>query len=171
MWTLKHSWYEPVRHGSSVATPVLPVLAGTTVFIPNAAVDEQNRHINNVEVRQDVFKPTSQAISQGAHQISRVIKMPCPPPEPRGHQLAVVLGPIHRHVRALDVLRFLPPYLAVAVRTSEEVLLVVGRSEDVIAHQAQHQDPCGISGAQLDRVVNQIETLGSRKKETLSNLL
>lgn len=132
---------------------------------------EQNRHINNVEVRQDVFKPTSQAISQGAHQISRVIKMPCPPPEPRGHQLAVVLGPIHRHVGALDVLGFLPPYLAVAARTSEEVLLVVGRSEDVITHQAQHQDPCSISGAQLDRVVNQIQTLGSRKKEILSNLL
>lgn len=35
---LKYSWYEPVRHCSSVALPVLPIFAETTVFIPNATV-------------------------------------------------------------------------------------------------------------------------------------
>lgn len=35
---LKYSWYESVRHCSSVALPVLPVFAETTVFIPNATV-------------------------------------------------------------------------------------------------------------------------------------
>lgn len=97
--------------------------------------------------------------------------MACPPPESWGHQFAVVLGPIHRHVGAFNILWFLPPYLAVAICTTEEVLLVVGHSEDVITYQAQHQDPYGISCAQLDRVVNQIQTLGSRKKETISDLL
>lgn len=118
-----------------------------------------------------MFKPASQAIGQGAHQISCVVKMACPPPESRGHQFAVVLGPIRRHVGAFNILWFLPPYLAVAIRTTEEVLLVVGHSEDVITDQAQHQDPYGISCAQLDRVVNQIQTLGSIKKETISDLL
>lgn len=91
--------------------------------------------------------------------------MACPPPESWGHQFAVVLGPIHRHIGALNILWFLPPYLAVAICTTEEVLLVVGHSEDVIADQTQHQDSYGINCAQLDRVVNQIQTLGSRKKK------
>lgn len=112
-----------------------------------------------------MIKPTSQAIGQGAHQVSCVVKMACPPPESRGHQFAVVLGPIPRHVGALNILWFLPPYLAVAICTTEEVLLVVGHSEDVIADQAQHQDPYGITCAQLDRVVNQIQTLGNRKRD------
>jgi len=103
-----------------------------------------------------VFKPTGQTIGQGAHQISSVVKMACPPPEPRGQQLAVVLGPIHRHVGALNVVGLLAPYLAVAIGTAEEIFLVVCHSEDVIASQAQRQDPDGISCAELHRVVNQI---------------
>lgn len=89
--------------------------------------------------------------------------MTCPPPESRGHQLAVVLGAFYRHVGALYVLWFLPPYLAVAVGTTEKVLLVVGHSEDVIANEAQYQDPYGIGCAQLDRVVNQIQALEGMK--------
>lgn len=89
------------------------------MFIPNAAVGQQNSHINDVEIRQDVVKPTSQAIGQGAHQISRVVKMSRPPPESRGHQFAVVLGPVHGHVGTLDIFWFLPPDLAVAVGTTE----------------------------------------------------
>lgn len=86
--------------------PVLPIFAATTVLVPNAAVGEQNGHVNNVEVRQDVLKATSQAIGQRAHQISRVVEMTCPAPKARGHQLAVVLGPIHGHVvrHLLDLL-------------------------------------------------------------------
>lgn len=160
----EEAWQEAVRHGGGVALPVLPVFAETTVLIPKAAVGQQDCHVNDVEVRQDVFKPTSQAVGQGAHQIARVVEVACPAPEARGHQLAVELGAIHRHVGALDVLRLLPPDLAVAIRTTEEVLLVVCRSEDVVANQAQYQDAHGISCAQLHRVVNQIQALGSRKE-------
>lgn len=149
--------------------PVLPIFAATTVLVPNAAVGEQNGHVNDVEVRQDVLKATSQAIGQRAHQVSCVVEMTCPAPKPGGHQLAVVLGPIHGHVGALDVLRLLPPDPAVAIGTTEEVLLVVGHSEDEIAQQAQRQDPYGMGWAQLDRVVNQIQTLGSTK--TIGHLL
>lgn len=131
------------------------------MLVPNAAVGEQNAHVNDVEVRQDVLKATSQAIGQRAHQVSRVVEMTCPAPKSGGHQLAVVLGPIHGHVGALNVLRLLPPDPAVAIGTTEEVLLVVGHSEDEITQQAQHQDPYGMGCAQLDRVVNQIQTLQS----------
>lgn len=166
---LKYSGQEPVGHRSSVALPVLPILAAAAVLVPNAAVGEQNGHVNDVEVRQDVLKATSQAIGQRAHQVSRVVEMTCPAPKSGGQQLAVVLGPIHGRVGALDVLRPLPPDPAVAVGATEEVLLVVGHSEDVITQQAQHQDPHGMSCAQLDRMVNQIQTLGSTK--TSSHLL
>lgn len=139
------------------------------MLIPKAAVGEQNGHINDVEVRQDVLKATSQAIGQRACQVSCVVEMTCPAPKSGGHQLAVVLGAIHGCVGALDVLWLLPPDPAVAIGATEEVLLVVSHSEDVITQQAQHQDPYGMSCAQLDRMVNQIQTLGSTK--TISHLL
>ncbi|RLW10082.1 hypothetical protein DV515_00002502 [Chloebia gouldiae] len=41
---------------------------------------------------------------------------------------------------------------AVAVGATEQVLLVVGHSEDVITQQAQRQDPYSMNCAQLDRV-------------------
>lgn len=149
--------------------PVLPIFAATTVLVPNAAVAQQNGHVNDVEVRQDVLKATSQAIGRRAHPVSRVVEMTCPAPKARAHQLAVALGPIHGHVGALDGLRLLPPDPAVAIGMTEEVLLVVGHSEDGTAQQAHHQDPYGMGCAQLDRVVNQILTLGSTK--TIRHLL
>lgn len=61
--------------------PVLAVFAGATVFIPHAAVGQQNGHVNDVEIRQDVPKATSQAVRQGAHQVACVVKMASHSPE------------------------------------------------------------------------------------------
>lgn len=160
---LKHPRQEAVGHCSRVALPVLPVLAAAAVLVPKAAVGEQDAHVDDVEVRQDVLKATGQAVGQRAHQVSGVVEVACPAPESRGEQLAVVPGAIHGRVGALDVLRPPPPDPAVAVGAAEQILLVVGGPEDVITQQAQHQHPQGMSCAQLDGVVNQIQTLGSTK--------
>lgn len=59
---LKQSRDEPVGHCISVAFPVLPILAAAAMFITHTAVDQQDGHVNNVEVRKNVAKTTRSTV-------------------------------------------------------------------------------------------------------------
>lgn len=79
--SLEHSRNQSVRNGVCVAFPVFPVLAAAAVFVAHAAVDQQDGHVNDVEVRQYVAEPAGGAVSQRAHQVPGVVEVAGHAPE------------------------------------------------------------------------------------------
>lgn len=65
-------------------------------------------------------------------------------------------------IRALDVGRLAAPDRAGGLSAPEQVLLVVGRAEDVVSNETEQQDGQGVSVGELDRVVDQVQTLESK---------
>lgn len=129
------------------------------MLIAHTAVDQQDGHVNDIEVRENVSKAAGGAVGQRTHQVSGVVEVPGHSPEARGHELAAVGATVTGAVCALDVRRLLAPDRAGALGASEQVLLVVGGAEDVIPNQAEHQDSQGVGVRELDWVVDQVQTL------------
>lgn len=67
--------------------------------------------------------------------------------------------PVGRAVRALDEGGGTAPDGAGALGAPEQVLLVVGGAEDVVARQAQQQHGRGVWPGQVHRMVHQVQTL------------
>lgn len=155
-YSLKKSGKKPVRYCISVPLPVLAILARASVFIPDAPVNQKDGHVNDVEVRQNVLKATSQTVCQGAHQVSSIVEVACHSPESRRQQLTVVFGPISQHIGTFNVCGLLPPDFTVAIRTTKEVFLMIGHPKYIVAHQTQQQNPNCITCGKLNRVINQV---------------
>lgn len=66
-------------------------------------------------------------------------------------------------VLALDECGFLTPDEAVSFITAEEVLLVVGRTEDVVTRKAQDKYTCSLRYGELDGVVDQVKSLSKKQ--------
>lgn len=81
LFSLKHPGDEPVRDSIRVPFPVLGVLAAAAVLVPDAAVDQQDGHVNDVEVGQYVSEAAGGAVRQRAHQVTRVVEVPGHAPE------------------------------------------------------------------------------------------
>lgn len=75
-------------------------------------------------------------------------------PEARGQELAAVHAAVSRAVRALNVGWFAAPDGTRAIGTTEQILLMVGGTEDVVPNEAEHQDNEGVCVRELDRMVN-----------------
>ena len=126
---------------------------------------QQDGHVDDVEVGQEVAAAAGQAVRQAAHQVAGVVEVAGHAPEAGHQQLAVVLLLIGRREGTLDDLGLPAPDQAAPVRAAEEVLLMVGHPEDVVAQQAQQQDAQGVAGGQLHGVVHQVQTLqGERER-------
>ncbi len=149
-------------HGCGVALPVLAVLVATAVLITNAAVHQQDGHVDDVKIRQQVLATAGQAVRQWAHQVPRVVHVTGHPPKPRGHQFALVNPTIGRLVWTLDEGGLLTPDFTVTLCATEKVFLVVGWAEDVVAHQTQDEDTCGMRRRKLDGVVDQVKALKNK---------
>lgn len=72
-------------------------------------------------------------------------------------------------VRTLDEGGLAAPDGAGAVAAPEQVLLVVGGAEDVISHQAEQEHSQRVKVGELDRVVDQVQTL-TTQNTTLAQL-
>lgn len=129
------------------------------MLVAYAAVHQQDGHVDDVEVGQDVAEAAGGAVRQRAHQVPGVVEVASHAPEARGHELAAVGAAVGRAVRALDVGGLAAPDGAGALGAAEQVLLVVGGAEDVVANQAEQQHGGSVGCAQLHRVVHQVETL------------
>lgn len=55
---------QTVGHGCGVALPVLAVLVATAVLITNAAVHQQDGHVDDVKIGQQVLATAGQAVRQ-----------------------------------------------------------------------------------------------------------
>lgn len=131
------------------------------MLVAHAAVHQQDGHVNDVEVREDVAEAAGGTVGQRAHEVARVVEVAGHSPEAGGHELAAVDAAVGRAVGALDVRRLPAPDGARALCAPEQVLLVVGGAEDVVPDQAEQQHRQGVGGGQLDRVVHQVQTLQS----------
>lgn len=110
------------------------------MLIAHAAVDQQDGHVNDVEIRKNVSEATGGAVRQRAHQVPGVVEVPRHAPETGGHEFAVVKAAVGGVVRTLDVGWFSAPNGAGAFCASEQILLMVGGAEDVVTDQAEQQD-------------------------------
>lgn len=61
-----------VRCSSHVTLPVLAVHVGRVVFLPQAAVGQQDGHTNDVEVGKEVTTAAGQAVHQASHKVACV---------------------------------------------------------------------------------------------------
>lgn len=134
------------------------------MLVPDTAVQQQDGHVDDVEIGQKVPYATCYAVCQWTQQVAGVVKVTCSPPEARSEQLAFMDAAIYWTIRALDKSRLAAPYFAFTLRPAEQVLLMVGGAEDVVAHQAECEDGPGIRGGELDWVVDQVQTLKQRDK-------
>lgn len=107
------------------------------MFISNAAVDQENGHKRYVEIRKNMIKTTTQAVCQGAHQVSSVVKMAGHTPESWNQQFTVMFSSIGWCVGTFKIFGFLAPYFTVAISATEEIFLMIGHSENIVAHQTQ----------------------------------
>lgn len=122
-------------------------------------MDQQDGHVNDVEIWKYVAKATRGTVGQRAHQVAGVVEVPGHAPEAGGQELAVVHAAVSGAIRALDVCWLAAPDGAGALRAAEQILLVVGGAKDVISNKAEQQDCEGVGIGQLDRVVHQVQTL------------
>lgn len=167
--SLKDPGNQPVRHGVGVALPVFAVFAAAAVLVAYAAVDQQDGHVDDVEVREEVSEATGGAVGQRSHQVARVVEVARHSPETWGQQLTAVDLAVTGAVRALDKGGLAAPDGAGAVAAPEQVLLVVGGPEDVISHQAEQEHSQSVKVGQLDRVVDQVQTLTTQNTTLLLN--
>lgn len=138
------------------------------MLITYTAVQQQDGHVDDVEVGQQVPVTACHTVRQRTQQVTCVVKMTCSAPETRRQQLALMNAAVRRAIRALDEGRLAAPDFALALRAPEQVLLVVGRAEDIVAHQAEGEDGPGVRCGELDRVVDQVQALEREKCEGYS---
>lgn len=134
------------------------------MFISHTPVDQQDGHVDNVEVRENVAETTGGTVGQGAHQVAGVVEVARHSPETWGQELAAVGAAVGGQVRALDVGGLATPDGADAVRAAEQVFLMVGGAEDVIPNQTKQQYGEGVGVWELDWVVHQVQALKDRFK-------
>lgn len=79
---LKEPGDQPVRHGVGVALPVFAVFAAAAVLVADAAVNQQNGHVDDVEVREEVSEAAGGAVGQRSHQVAGVVEVARHSPEP-----------------------------------------------------------------------------------------
>lgn len=79
--TLEDAGQQTVGHCGGVAVPVLAVFVTAAVLIAYAAMYQQDGHVDDVEIRQQVLAPTGHAVRQRAHQVTRVVHVAGHPPE------------------------------------------------------------------------------------------
>lgn len=68
-------------HLVGVPLPVLAVFATAAVLVTYAAVNQQDGHVNDVEVREKMSEATGGAVGQRSHQIPSVVEVARHSPE------------------------------------------------------------------------------------------
>lgn len=79
--SLEDSRQQAVGHSGCVTFPVLAVLIAAAMLITDAAVQQQDGHVDDVEVGQQVPAPARHAVRQCAQQVAGVVKVTCSAPE------------------------------------------------------------------------------------------
>lgn len=115
------------------------------MFVTHAAVDQQDGHVDNVEIWKNVGETTGGAVGQGAHQVAGVVEVARHSPETRGQELTAVVAAVSGHIGALNVGGLAAPDGAGPLCTAEQILLMVGGAEYVVTNEAEQQDGKGMS--------------------------
>lgn len=77
------SWYETVPHSVGVLLPELSVLGRAAMLVSVDPVHQQDRHVDDVKVGQDVGEAAAEAVRQRSHKIPSVVHMSCHSPPAR----------------------------------------------------------------------------------------
>lgn len=127
-------------------------------------MDQKDQHESEVEIRQHVTKSTRQAIGQRVQQISNVIEMAGKSPPSGSQKVGVLFLRVSSSIRRQNVPSRLPPDRTLSIRlhrNPEVIFLVVDRTEDQVAGQANEENGRTSPPGQAYWIVGQVDTLKS----------
>jgi len=147
---------ELVRDSLHVLLPELAVLALAASVITLDAVQQQDGHVDDVEVRQQVLGTARHAHGQGDQQITNIVEVTGETPVSRAQQQRLVGLAIRGDERGADDLGGLAPDHALAVGGADNILLVVDGAEDEVSSEANGEDESKLERGQVNGVANQV---------------
>lgn len=145
-----------VRDDPHVLLPVLAVLALAAGMITLDTVQQQNGHVDDVVVRQQVLGAASHAHGQRDQQIAHIVEVARQTPVAGAEQQRLVGLAIRCHKRSADDLGRLAPDHALAVGRTNNVLLVVDRAEDEVSCKADGEDDAELNWGQVNWVAEEV---------------
>jgi hypothetical protein len=138
--TLVNTGYNNPLDSLAIFLPSLPILLRATLLIPPAAMNEQGRHENSICPRQQVVKPTCCAHWVWQDEVAKIVDVSCKAPPSRAQKDTIMLYPITCSVLDSDKFSWRTPQLAVAVRATHDVFLVIDGSKQNVATDSSCQD-------------------------------
>jgi len=145
-----------VRNHPHVFLPVLAVLALAASVITLDTVQQQNGHVDDVEVGQQVLGTAGHAHGQRQQQIADIVEVARQTPVAGAEQQRLVRLAIRCHERSANDLGRLAPNHALAIGGANNVLLVVDRAEDEVSCRADGEDDAELDWSQVDRVAEKV---------------
>lgn len=150
-----------VRNSLHVLFPELAILALAASVITLDAVQQQDGHVDDVEVRQQVLGAAGHAHGQGDQEITNIVEVTRETPVSGAEEERLVGLAVRGDERGADHLGGLAPDHALAVGRADNVLLVVDRAEDEVTSEADGENETELDGGQVDGVADQVVRLES----------
>lgn len=144
-----------VRHLGAILFPVLSVLSAAASIITVDTVDEEDGHIDDVEVRHEVGHSTGEAEGERHHEVTDVVKVTRKTPPSREEEVGLTDGSIGLLELGRDVLSGLAPDVAFALVGTEVVLLSVDGAEDVVSGESESVDSNESGGGEINGVLHE----------------
>lgn len=144
-----------------VLLPVLAILALAAGVVTLDAVQQENGHVNDVKVREQVLGAAGHAESQRDQKIAHIVEVARETPVTGAEQQRLVGLAVRGHERGADHLGGLAPDHALAVGRADNVLLVVNRAEDKVSGVSDSEDQSKVERAQIDGVAHKVVRLES----------
>ena len=141
------TWQHPPLHLGAIGVPVRAVATGAVLIVAALAMDQQDRKVDEIEVRQYVAELARQAPGQTHHQIAGEVEVPRDAPKARGEEL--------RAARRANERRASSPDLAAGIEP-KAMLLEVGAAEQEVAAGVERNDGDGGGKRQVVSVRDQI---------------
>src|SRR3989475_238644 len=126
-----HPRHDPPPDLTAIRVPVRAVFRPADVVVAALAVDEQEDHVGEVEVRQGVLEPRGQTPGEGHDEVAEVVQMAREAPPAGGQQ--------QRADGGADELRRPSPHRPRRI-AAEPMLLDVRGAEDGVARHVQGDD-------------------------------
>jgi hypothetical protein len=133
-------WNELVRNDFTVLFPELSILAMTSLVVTLNANEEESRHVEDVKVGEDVARAAGHAHGQRDQKVTNVVKVTGETPESRSEKERLVDFSIRGNVLGPNDLSRLSPDFALAVRRSDNVLLIVDSPEDIVSTHSSREN-------------------------------
>ena len=176
MGHLVHIGDQFVGNNLTVFLPVFAILSLTTEMVTTDSLKKQNSHVDNIEVREEVSRSTGHAHGQRDEKITNIVEVTRQSfflggklllflkilliiakltPETRSKKQGLVQLSIRGRILGTNETSGLTPNLALAIGGSDNVLLMVHGTENVVPGHTNNKDQGKVRPAEVKRMTNQ----------------